>query len=176
MIEGRTVCLRAWREGDLPTLLALRNDVPLQAQLLARARGSDMAQVRHWLQERSAGQESLLWIVADKGTDEALGYVQVAGIDAIDRRGDLGICLAPTAQGRGRGRETIAALLPWLRDTRDLRKLSLRVRADNAAAIRCYERLGFEACGTLREHVFIDEAWQDVVLMDLFLRAAESDR
>lgn len=169
MIESATLRLRAWREGDVPQLLVVRNDVALQAQLLARARGSDAAQVREWLQRRSDQADGRLWVVADRASDEALGYVQITGLDPLDCRADLGICLAPQAQGRGRGRETLAALLPHLHDALGLRKLSLRVRADNATALRCYAGLGFEICGRLRQHVFIDDAWQDLVLMEVFL-------
>ena len=169
MIESATLRLRVWREDDVPQLLVLRNNVALQAQLLAHARGSDAAQVREWLQRRSDGLDGRLWVVADRASDEALGYVQITGLEPVDRRAELGICLAPQAQGRGRGRETLGALLPHLRNTQGLRKLSLRIRADNTAALRCYTGLGYEICGRLRQHVFIDGAWQDLVLMEVFL-------
>lgn len=169
MIESATLRLRVWHESDLSRLTELRNDVALQAQLLARARGSNTVQVREWLQRRSAGPDGRLWIVADRTSDAVLGYVQITDLEPLDRRAELGICLAPEAQGRGLGRETLAALLPHLRDALGLRKLCLRVRADNAAALRCYAGLGFETCGRLRQHVFIDGAWQDLVLMEIFL-------
>jgi len=172
LIESAQLRLRAWREDDIATLHLLRNDVALQAQLLARVRGSDAAQVRQWLQLRSSAPDSLLWVIAAREGDIALGYVQVTGLDAIDRRAELGICLAPASQGRGHGRAAIAALLPYLRRTWGLRKLSLRVRADNAPALRCYASLGFQPCGRLREHVFIDDAWHDLVLMEVFLETA----
>ena len=169
MIEGSAIRLRRWQESDLPVMMALRNDVALQAQLLARARGSNEQQVRRWLQERSSGTDSLLFIVADRGTDAALGYLQFIGIDPVDHRADLGICLARQAQGQRAGRAALTLALPYLRDVRGLRKLNLRVRADNQAAIGCYRHVGFEQCGLLRKHVLVDGSWNDVVLMELFL-------
>jgi diamine N-acetyltransferase len=170
MIDGASIRLRAWRDQDVPVMRVLRNDVALQAQLLARARGSDDSQVRRWLEERSTGDESLLYIIADRENDAALGYLQLTGIDPIDRRAELGICLAPQAQGRHVGRDSLLLLLPHVQETRNLRKVSLRVRADNLSAIRCYQNVGFKQCGLLREHVHIDGAWQDLVLMEIFLR------
>ncbi|MCM5679385.1 GNAT family N-acetyltransferase [Schlegelella sp. S2-27] len=171
MMAGETVRLRAWCEADLPALLRWRNDVALQAQLLARARGSNEAQVREWLRERACGS-NLFFVVADRHTDAALGYLQFTGLDSVDRRADLGICLAPEAQGRGAGSEALRLAFAYLRETWNLRKVSLRVRSDNERAVRCYRRLGFEPCGLLREHVCIEGSWRDVVLMDLFLGPA----
>lgn len=171
MIDGDTVRLRAWSEPDLPALLRWRNDVALQAQLLARARGSNEAQVREWLRERTAGT-NLFFIVADRHTDAALGYLQFTGFDPVDSRADLGICLGSEAQGRGVGSEALRLAFVYLHQTWNLRKLSLRVRSDNERAMRCYRRLGFEACGLLREHVRLEGSWCDVVLMDLFLGGA----
>jgi diamine N-acetyltransferase len=169
VIEGATVRLRAWSEQDVPALMQWRNDVALQAQLLARARGSNEAQVREWLRERTTGTGNLFFVIAKRDDDTAIGYLQFTGFDPVDRRADLGICLAPAAQGQGAGTEALRLVLPYLRDTWALRKLSLWVRSDNERAVRCYHRLGFEPCGTLREHVHIEGEWRDVVLMDLFL-------
>jgi RimJ/RimL family protein N-acetyltransferase len=169
VIEGLSIRLRPWRESDVDSVMSLRNDVALQAKLLARALGSDESQVRQWLVHRSGKDSGILWIIADRTTDAALGYLQITGIDPEDRNADLGICLAPAAQGKGLGSEALRLALANLRDTYGLRKINLRVRADNQPAIRCYTRLGFEQCGLLKAHVRIAGQWLDVVLMELFL-------
>jgi RimJ/RimL family protein N-acetyltransferase len=173
MIKGQSISLRVWREDDLPVLTALRNDVALQAQLLARARGSRPEQVREWLQGRSGQTDRLLFVIAEPEEDQAWGFIQASDLDPIDSHADLGMCLLAQARGRGLGGQAIALLADYLRDQWHLRKLGLRVRADNAAALRCYEKAGFERCGLLRRHVFIDGRWQDVVLMERFLAGAD---
>ena len=40
MIDGMVVRLRGWQESDLEVITEMRNDLALQAQLLARTRGS----------------------------------------------------------------------------------------------------------------------------------------
>jgi len=169
VIEDASLRLRAWREEDLPAMIELRNNVALQAMLLARARGSDASQVRQWLEDRSSRPGSMLFIVADRLTDEPSGYLQFTGIDPIDLNADLGICLAPAAQGRGMGSAALKLALSHLRDDLRIRKISLRVRADNSGAIRCYLRLGFRQCGELKNHFFVEGCWQNVLLMELFL-------
>lgn len=170
MIDGTAIRLRGWQESDLTLLTEMRNDLALQAQLLARVRGSNAGQVRQWLQERTADPQGLLLIVANRGDDKALGYLHLSEVGGIDRRAELGICLHAQAQGRGVGSEALTLVQPYLREVWALRKLSLRVRKDNSRAIACYERLGFEHCGLLREHVYADGAFRDVVLMECFLQ------
>jgi diamine N-acetyltransferase len=169
VIVGQSVVLRGWREADLSVLCELRNDVELQAQLIARPRGSDRPQVRQWLRVRGADEHGLLLVIADREDDRALGYLQLQGMTGIDRRAELGICLHRTAQGRGTGTESLQLLEPYLRDVWAIRKIFLQVRADNNRAISCYERVGYERCGLLREHVFADGAYRDVVLMERWL-------
>ena len=176
MIDGTRIRLRDWSESDLPDLTGWRNDAALQAQLLARVRGSSIDQVRRWAQARSVGPSSLLQLIALRDDDRAIGYVQVVGVDELDQCGVLGICVDPTSQGTGFGREALAMLIAHGARLRPLRKLELRVLADNARAIRCYEAVGFTHCGVLRQCTFIDGAHRDVVLMERFLpgRATEA--
>ena len=169
MIEGASIRLRAWQERDLYLLQTLRNDVVLQAQLLAHARGSDVEQVRTWLHRRSNGADCLFFVVANQGDDAALGFIQFLGVDSTDRRADLGICLARDAQGRGTGTEAITLALPHLVQTFGTRKVNLQVRADLERAIRCYERMGFQRCGLYRKHFGSGDEWHDVLLMELLL-------
>ena len=172
MIEGSLVRLRSWREGDLPSLAALRNNVHLQAKRLARARGSDADTVRAWLERRSTQDGSVFFVIADKPTDSPIGYLQFTGIDPVDLNADLGVCLAPEAQGKGIGGEAMRIALLYLRTVGRVRKVSLRVRSDNAPAIALYRHLGFIVCGEQKAHAYFDNAWQDVLLMEMFLDAS----
>ena len=46
-----------------------------------------------------------------------------------------------------------------------LHRVFLRVYADNAAAIRSYEKAGFEKEALLRDDVFVNGKYRDIVLM-----------
>ena len=175
MIEGSRIRLRDWSEADLSALTAWRNDVALQRQLLARVRGSSVDQVREWARERSRGPSSLLQVIATREADQPIGYVQLVGIDDLDQCGDMGICIEPRSQGAGVGREVLSLLIAHACQWRALRKLELRVRADNARAIRCYESVGFIRCGALHARAFVDGAYEDVILMERFLSVSGTE-
>ncbi|OGF12854.1 MAG: GNAT family N-acetyltransferase [Candidatus Edwardsbacteria bacterium GWF2_54_11] len=55
----------------------------------------------------------------------------------------------PELRGQGLGTKATAALCQNLLQTVDV--IGLNVKADNAGAIRCYRRLGFETCGEYGE-------------------------
>ncbi|PXF32374.1 hypothetical protein WH50_04585 [Pokkaliibacter plantistimulans] len=174
MIEGTDIRLRPWSERDFDVLQQMRNDIALQTQLLARVRGSSASSVREWLQQRSASSSDIFLIVASFSTDEPLGFVQCRQMDLISRNAEMGIGLVASAQGQGMGGRVLALLKDYVRLTWGMRKLWLKVSADNHAAIRCYEKAGFYQCGRLRQHIFIDGRWQDVLLMETFLAEPEA--
>lgn len=169
MIDGTDIRLRPWEDKDIPMLTTTRNDVALQAQLLARARGSRPEQVEEWLKSRSIQSDRLLFIIANRDDDQALGFLQISELNTIDGHAELGICLINEVRGRGLAGQAISQISNYLRDYWRLRKLGLRVREDNIAALKCYAKAGFTRCGILRQHVFLEGRWQDVVLMERFL-------
>jgi RimJ/RimL family protein N-acetyltransferase len=173
MLNGENIRLRLWRDDDLPSLTTLRNDVALQAQLLSRARGSRPEQVRDWLESWNGQTNRMFFIIAEREDDQACGYIQSSDLDAINGYAELGICLDGQARGRGLCGQAISLLANYLQDQWRVRKLGLKVRADNTSAIRCYERVGFERCGLLQQHIFIEGSWHDVVLMERFLATKE---
>lgn len=167
MIKGSRITLRAWQDDDLPSLTVLRNDMKLQAQLLSRTRGSSTEQVRQWL---SCNNERIILIVIENSKFDVLGFVQVSNIEIIDCHGELGICLTENVRGKGLGKEVLIIFMNYLRDIWGLRKFVVRVREDNIVAKRCYESIGFEVCGRMKKHFFIESCWYDVIVMEYLLK------
>jgi len=171
MIQGDKVCLRAPEERDLETLRDLRNDFALQGTLMARPRANGMARVRRWIEDRLADPDAVFFVIARRQDDAALGFVQVLAMDLVSGVGELGICCAEAARGQGHGGEALRLLEDYLTGIFNLRKLVLKVLAQNSGAVRFYERLGFDTVGTHRRHFFRDGAYHDVTVMEKFLEA-----
>jgi L-phenylalanine/L-methionine N-acetyltransferase len=68
--------------------------------------------------------------------------------------GDIGMSVHDDFQRRGIGSALMAALIDVADNWLDLKRLELTVYADNALAIRLYQKFGFEAEGTLRAYAF----------------------
>ena len=87
----------------------------------------------------------------------------------VKHSGELGMSVRKAYWGQGVGSSLLDTLLDWAQQTRVIKKINLRVRADNQRAILLYERKGFVREGTLRKEVFLDGVYYDLEWMGLFL-------
>lgn len=95
-----------------------------------------------------------------------VGSCQLLDISMAHRRAELQVRIGePDARDRGFGTEAIRALLNHGFGKLRLHRISLTVRADNARAIRAYEKSGFRLEGVLRDAAFIEGRFVDMVCM-----------
>ncbi|HXW35625.1 MAG TPA: GNAT family protein [Acidimicrobiales bacterium] len=85
------------------------------------------------------------------------------------RHASIDIFIEPSAHGRGYGRDAVRTLARHLIRDRSHHRLVIDPAADNEAAIRCYEAVGFRPVGIMRhyERDWNGEGWHDGLLMDL---------
>ena len=84
-------------------------------------------------------------------------------------RGEFGLCVAKAYWNRGVGTALLQRILAFAKDRAGSEIVSAEVRSDNRAAIRLYERFGFEKIGTFRGYFKIGGEWVDFDIMELFL-------
>jgi aminoglycoside 6'-N-acetyltransferase len=100
------------------------------------------------------------------------GIIQSYEEDDPDyRHGGIDIILHPDVQDRGVGTDAVRTLARHLIEHDGHHRLMTDPAANNARAIRCYEKVGFKPVGTMREYERgMDGTFHDGLLMDL-LRA-----
>ncbi|MFL6078819.1 MAG: ribosomal protein S18-alanine N-acetyltransferase [Ornithinibacter sp.] len=129
--------LREVRWTDIPTLAVLERDL---------FEHDAWAEPTWWAE--LAGRPRRDYVVLTDG-DGILGY---AGLDHGGDAADvMTIAVAPGAQGRGVGGRLLDELERRAR-ARGAASVMLEVRADNAAALRLYERAGFMLLSTRRRY------------------------
>lgn len=170
MLTGMLIKLRPSKAADVPLLSALRNDLDLQLALMAVPRPSSRARVKAWITRRSNDPEGAFFVIAQARDDNAIGFIQLVRIDTLNRRAEMGICLAPDARGSGAADEAMAMLENYASAVLDLQKLVLQVGVQNRRAISVYKRAGFLRVGTLKAHHFASGRFHDVLIMEKFLR------
>lgn len=84
--------------------------------------------------------------------------------EALRHSGVLGMGVAASHRGRGVGSALLRATLDAA-SARGLTRIELVVRADNMAALRLYERRGFEIEGRLRDYLVVDGRAYDALQM-----------
>jgi len=175
VIAGEKVRLRPIEREDLPRFVKWFGDPEVRRHLLVYLPFS-MAQEERWFEnllEQLERQESVtLAIETIDGVH--IGTIGLHAIDWKNRHAELGIAIGEKGYwGQGYGSDAIRTLLGLAFGEMNLHRVCLRVDADNARGIRCYEKVGFRREGTLRAVVFRAGAYHDQYIMSVL--AAEFD-
>jgi aminoglycoside 6'-N-acetyltransferase len=102
---------------------------------------------------------------------EVIGSIQYAEEDEpMYRHAGIDIFLTVSQHLRGFGTDAIRTLARYLFDQRGHHRLTIDPAADNEAAIKAYEKVGFRPVGVMRAYERgPDGAWHDGLLMDMLV-------
>jgi aminoglycoside 6'-N-acetyltransferase len=79
----------------------------------------------------------------------------------------IDVFVASAFHGRGVGTEAVARVVALLRDERGHHRVTIDPSAQNAAAVRAYEKAGFERVGIMRlAERGPDGRWRDALMME----------
>jgi aminoglycoside 6'-N-acetyltransferase len=160
LLQGDKVILRPAVLADMDAMAAIR----AMPEVRERWRGDDLG--AEFVDDINSPDLELLAIVVD---GEIVGGIQWSEETEPDyRHATMDIYLSPDVHGRGIGSDAIRTLAKHLFNERDHHRISIDPAADNAAAIRCYAKVGFQPVGILRQYERgPDGQWHDALLMDL---------
>jgi aminoglycoside 6'-N-acetyltransferase len=159
-LRGNTVVLRPLRVDDVPTVLEIQAQPgiarwwgqPKETELRAKAEGTD---------------DSTAFAVELDG--QIVGLAQYhEEEDPMYRHAGIDLFLSEDVHGRGLGTDAVRTVARYLIDERGHHRLVIDPAADNAAAIRAYEKVGFRPVGVMRQYERLPGGdWHDGLLMDL---------
>jgi aminoglycoside 6'-N-acetyltransferase len=100
---------------------------------------------------------------------EVIGAIQYAEEeDPMYRHAGIDIFLTASRHRQGLGSDAVRTVARYLFEERAHHRLSIDPAADNEAAIRAYERVGFHKVGVMRAYERgPDGTWHDGLLMDM---------
>ncbi len=150
-------------------LFTLRNDLELQSTLLALPRPNSTGRVAAWINAKESTPDGVFFIIAEKATGQAAGFLQLQRIELVHGHAELGICIAAPFRGKGFASEALGLAEQYIRDIYNLRKIVLSVMASNAEAVALYEHAGFRRVGVHLSHFYHRQNWHDVLVMEKLL-------
>jgi aminoglycoside 6'-N-acetyltransferase len=159
-LRGERVFLRPLTPADVPAVTAIQAQPgvvswwgpPDEEELQAKAAGRD---------------SSTAFAIELEG--ELVGLIQYhEEEDAMYRHAGIDLFLSENVHGLGLGTDAVRTLALHLVRDRGHHRLVIDPAADNAAAIRTYEKAGFRAVGVMRQYERLPGGdWHDGLLMDL---------
>jgi aminoglycoside 6'-N-acetyltransferase len=158
-LRGERVLLRPGRPEDVEVLVRIRNEPEV-----ARRWGS--GDIEDEVREGFVGNDEGFVVEAN---GEVVGAVQYGEEDdPMYRHASIDVFLVTACHGRGLGPEAIGVLARHLFEERGHHRLTIDPAADNAPAIRAYEKAGFRKVGIMRRYERgPDGVWHDSLLMDM---------
>jgi putative acetyltransferase len=158
--------VRPLRRGEIEPLLDLLDEVAAERRWIASEPPIPRDRWREGF-ERNLDDKYCVNLAAVDADDRLIGQLDARG--RADRPAEIGMAVAEGWRGRGVGTALMQSCVDWARE-RSIHKLALQVWPHNDAAIRLYEKFGFEREGVLRAHYRRQngELW-DAVVMGLLL-------
>jgi RimJ/RimL family protein N-acetyltransferase len=120
-----------------------------------------------WIDAARAKPDQVNLTIERLEPHEPIGMCDLMEIDASTRSAELGIWIGRPWWGGGHGTDAVRTLSRFGFDHVNLHRITLHVNADNAPAIRAYEKVGFREEGRLREAAFVHGGRVDQLVMGL---------
>ena len=130
-----------------------------------------LADAEQWVRETIAGRDAgtaFEFIITD-GDGELYGVCGLNGIDAVNRRANLGYWVRTRSQGRGIATEAVRQLVRWTAANTDLIRLEVVVAEGNTASLRVAQKAGAIVEGTLKSRLLLHGRPHDAVMLS-FIR------
>ena len=113
--------------------------------LSAFAYPQSLADIEQWLRGVNQGKSSVELAVCCAQTDKLLGYAGIVSISQLNRKGEYFILIGEVEYwGRALGTEITRAITHYGFNTLGLHRIELSAFCDNPAAIKAYEKAGYQ--------------------------------
>ncbi len=89
--------------------------------------------------------------------------------DKVSHQGSFGMTVLPTYRNHGIGKALLQTLVNWAKANNTIEKICLEVMEGNQGAITLYEKFGFLEEGRKVKGVKLNNGYQDLILMYLFV-------
>lgn len=170
MLKGERVVLRPYRADDFDAWYHLNDNVDLT--LLASdtwlPHTVEFARQRWDAQLQAGHDERIKFAIEADG--EFIGYAALKHVNQQSQNAWLTIVLGESKVGQGYGRDALNTLLRYAFDVLNLHRISLETWAQNERALRCYQAVGFVQEGYMREAIWLNGRFEDVVQMGVLRR------
>ncbi len=156
--------IEKFTQDHIPTYYQWRNDDSVaifdQTEFL---RPRSFEEIEAWAQKMVDGYTFLVSV-----DDKPIGTIALMNVDTRNRHAELAIVIGDKNYwSLGYGTKMLRQLIDYAFEGLNLRRVYLRVFSFNKRAIGLYEKFGFIHEGTMREMLYRDGQYHDVLIFGL---------
>lgn len=152
-IKGSKVLLRAIELSDADLLRQMINDEEIEKMIQGYSFPVAKHQQLHWIENLSNEKNTFRAIIDVDGT--AIGTIILSDIDMRNGTAEIHIKLVSvSARGKGYGTDAVTTLVRYAFCELRLNCIYCRVKEDNFASQKMFEKCGFTKEGYLRSRVY----------------------
>ena len=170
MIYSKRLRLRGAERADIPRFVEWLND-PEVIRYLLIAYPLSLEAEEKWFEGMASHGPAEQVLVIEVKTEEGwrpIGNTSFMKVDWVSRHAEIGIFIGEKdCWSKGYGREAMKLMLRHGFATMNLNRIYLHVYDYNVRGIKAYEHAGFVREGVLRQEVYREGAYHDVLVMSV---------
>ena len=160
LIKGKKVLLRAIEFGDAEVLQQMINDEEIEKMIMGYSFPIAQHQQIRWI-ENLVNEKNVFRAIIDVN-GVAIGTVILSDIDMKNGTAEVHVKLAQSSErGKGYGTDAVLTVLSYAFNELRLNCVCCRVKEDNIASRKMFEKCGFVQEGRLRSRVYKDGKYYD---------------
>ena len=166
MIRTKRLTIRLLETIDLEAARELHNESSTLNMLTDPFHVSKEEQIV-WFETLSKSRTSRRYAIILSENKRFCGIIRVDRIDLVNKSAEIGADISPEFRRQGLATEAYCGLIQYLFKSLGLHRLQLLTRLENQAAISLYAKIGFKEEGILRDALFRDGVYSNLILMSM---------
>lgn len=168
-LETERLFLEPMQEKDFQEIKkAFASEERIKHYLPGAFRYYNDTQLKALLEDWNDEASSFLYSLKEKSSKKMIGLINLDEVSYLMRRYEMGVLLLDkNFEGKGYAREACQKILSHMFVQYQMHRVSVKVMQGNEASIKLFKNLGFKEEGRLRDFVWRDGKYLDMLLLSL---------
>ncbi|MBU0477133.1 GNAT family N-acetyltransferase [bacterium] len=176
-LVGRRIYLRPLNQRDInKKYLSWLNDSEVTKYMEIGIFPTTKNELQDYYERINKSKTDVMFAIVTKKQGRHIGNIKLGNINWVHRFAELGIMIGDKRYwSKGYGQEACQLLLKYAFNRLNLNKVILGVHAPHKAAIKAYQKVGFQIEGRLTKMLNLDGKYVDKVYMGILQRDFNKD-